>query len=252
VPLISEIVNVFASLSLKSFGLLVKANFFSLTIDSVRKSILKYMKEPLVSTSKDCVSDRIKKVILERICDGSYVPGQRLVELQIAKEFDTSQAPVREALSELSAMRVVETEPYKGTRVREITEKEWQECLEIRGVLEQFAAEKVLNRLEGKIEVLREIAMATLKAAQKNDVQEYGLANIEFHRLIVEAAENKTLLLVWESLANEVRALASVYSNATYLVQAAQDHLEIVEAFAEGDNRYAGKLLKIHTDTLIL
>lgn len=210
------------------------------------------MKDPLVITAKDCVSDRIKKVILERICNGIYIPGQRLVELQIAKELETSQAPVREALSELSAMRILETEPFKGTRVREITEIEWQECLEIRGVLEQFAAEKIANRLEDKIEILREKALATLKAAKKNNVQEYGLANLEFHRLIIEATENKTLLLVWESLANEIRVLASVYANAINLVQAAEDHLEIVEAFAEGDNRYAGKLLKIHTDTLLV
>lgn len=210
----------------------------------------KSMKYPLACESKDCMSDRIKKVILERICDGTYTCGQRLVELQIAKEFKTSQAPVREALSELEAMRIVETEPFKGTRVREITSREWQECLEIRGVLEQFAAEKILDRLENKIGLLKQKALATLKAAQKNDIQKYGLANIEFHRLIVEATENRTLILVWESLATEIRALASVYANAVNLVQSAQDHMEIVEAFAEGDNRYAGKLLKIHTEII--
>ena len=201
---------------------------------------------------KDCMSDRIKKVILQRICNGTYPPGQRLVELQIAKEFKTSQAPIREALCELEAMRIVETEPFKGTRVREITSTEWQECLEIRGVLEQFATEKIADRLKNKIEELKQKALETVKAAQQQNIQKYGLANIEFHRLIVEATENQTLIMVWESLANEIRALASIHVNAANLTQAAQDHLEIVEAFAEGDNRYAGKLLKIHTETLLV
>jgi DNA-binding GntR family transcriptional regulator len=206
----------------------------------------------LMYKSKDCMSDRIKKVILDRICDGTYAPGQRLVELQIAREFETSQAPVREALCELEAMRIVETEPFKGTHIREITSREWQECLEIRGALEQFAAEKILDRLDNKIGDLKRRALETVKAAKKHDVQKYGLANIEFHRLIVEATENETLILVWESLATEIRALASVYANAVNLVKAAEDHLEIVEAFATGDNRYAGKLLKIHTETVLI
>lgn len=210
------------------------------------------MAYPLMYKSKDCVSDRIKKVILDRICDGTYAPGQRLVELQIAKEFETSQAPIREALSELEAMRIVETEPFKGTHVREITGTEWLECLEIRGVLEQFAAEKIADRLESKLGDLKKRALETVKAAKKHDVQKYGLSNIEFHRLIIEATENQTLILVWESLATEIRALASVYANAVNLVKAAEDHLEIVEAFAAGDNRYAGKLLKIHTETVLV
>jgi len=202
--------------------------------------------------SKDCVSDRIKKIILDRICDGTYGPGQRLVELQIAKEFDISQAPIREALCELEAMRIVETEPFIGTRVRQINNAEWQECLEIRGTLEQFAAEKITDRLKNRIGKLKQIASETLKAAKKHDIQQYGLANMEFHRLIVEASENQTLILVWESLANEVRASATLYATAIDLIRAAQDHLDIVDAFAEGDNRYAGKLLKIHTETMLI
>jgi DNA-binding GntR family transcriptional regulator len=210
------------------------------------------MKYPLMYKSKDCVSDRIKKIILDRICAGTYAPGQRLVELQLAKEFDISQAPIREALCELEAMRIVETEPFKGTHVREITSKEWQECLEIRGVLEQFAAEKIADRVKDRIDDLKKKALETVKAARKNDIQKYGLANIDFHRLIVEATGNQTLITVWESLATEVRALASIYAQAAHLNQAAQDHLEIVEAFSEGDNRYAGKLLRIHAEAVLV
>lgn len=202
--------------------------------------------------SKDCVSDRIKKVILQRVCDGIYSPGQRLVELQIAKEFETSQAPVREALSELEAMRIVETEPYKGTHVREISSKEWQECLEIRGALEQLAAERMADRLKNKIDELRQKSLETIEAARKHNVQDYGIANVAFHRMIVEASDNQTLMIVWESLAAEIRMRSSVYASAMNLMEPAEEHLEITEAFAEGDNRYAGKLLKKHSETILV
>src|SRR5277367_3412308 len=117
-----------------------------------------------MAVKRDCMSDRIRTVILERICDGTYSPGDRLIELQIAREFDTSQAPIREALCQLEAMRVVETQPYKGTRVREIRRKELEECLQIRAVLENLAAGLVGDRLD--IESLRQRARETLEAAK--------------------------------------------------------------------------------------
>jgi DNA-binding GntR family transcriptional regulator len=195
------------------------------------------------------MSDRVKNAILERICNGMYAPGQRLVELQIAHEFQTSQAPVREALCKLESMRIVETKPYKGTRVREISGQELAECLQIRAVLENLAAEQVEERLRQQIDRLREMALKTVKAARQRDLKKYSMANLEFHRLIVQASGNQTLINLWDSLAPEVRMFASVRLNADSLIAAANDHLEIVEAFAEGDNRFAGKLLKKHAES---
>lgn len=201
---------------------------------------------------RDCVSDRIKEVILQRICDGTYAPGQKLVELQIAREFETSQAPVREAFCELEAIRIVETEPYKGTRVRRVSADEMAECLEIRGVLEQLAAEKIGTALQDKIDILKEKAAETVEAARIGDVQRYSAANLDFHRIIVEATNNPTLIMVWHSLAPEVRIRACVNANVANLSECAEEHMEIVEAFAEGDNRYAGRLLKKHTETITI
>ncbi len=198
---------------------------------------------------RDCLSDRVRKVIMERICDGTYAPGDRLIELTIAREFDSSQAPIREAFCKLEAMRIVETEPYKGTRVREISSGELQECLSIRGALENLAAEQVEDRLKLRIGELKQKAQLTLDAAKQRNVRSYTLANLEFHRMIVEASNNQTLLGMWDSLAPEVRMFASVKANVANLEDGASDHFEIVEAFAEGDNRFAGKLLKKHAES---
>jgi DNA-binding GntR family transcriptional regulator len=198
------------------------------------------------------MSDRIKNVIIQRIASGDYRPGQRLVELQIAKEFETSQAPVREALCALEAMRIVDTEPYKGTRVREITLTEWQECLAIRGSLEQLAAETMGDRLQSKIPILQKLALATLDAAKERNIDQYLHPNLEFHRTIIDASANQTLISVWYSLAPEIRMLAGVHANADNLLESAEEHLEVVDALKEGDNRYAGRLLKKHTETVLI
>lgn len=81
------------------------------------------------------------QILLDRILDGTYKPGERLIELQIANELNTSQSPVREALRYLEALRVVETETYKGTRVRSISPRELQESSQIRAALEELGAQ---------------------------------------------------------------------------------------------------------------
>lgn len=205
-----------------------------------------------MADSRCCISDRIKDAILERIRDGLYAPGDRLVELQIADEFETSQAPVREALCKLESMRIVETKPYKGTHVRGIDQKELDESLEIRGLLESLAAEQAEDRMSEKLDVLKKLALETKAAAKKGDVRKYSIANLEFHRLIVEASNNQTLITVWNSLAPEVRMLPSTQAHSSYLNEGANDHLEILEAFADGDNRFAAKLLKKHTEQILL
>ena len=191
-------------------------------------------------------------MILERIADGTYAPGDRLVELQIAREFQTSQAPIREALCELQAIRVLETEPYKGTRVRQISQKELDECLQIRAALETIAAEQADDRLKDNIAELKLAALETVQAAKDRDVSAYTKANLCFHRMIVQASNNETLLMVWDSLAPEIRMQISVHMQVERLTEAAQDHLDIVEAFAEGDNRFAGRLLKKHLESGVL
>jgi DNA-binding GntR family transcriptional regulator len=205
-----------------------------------------------VSVARDCMSDRIKRVILERILNGTYAPGDRIIELHIAREFQTSQAPIREALSELQAIRVLETEPFKGTRVRQISEKELRECLQIRAALESMAAENCDERLKENIAPLKKAAMETVEAARQRDVSRYNQANLRFHRLIVEASNNETLLMVWDSLAPEVRMQVSAHMQIDRLNETAQDHLDIVEAFAEGDNRFAGRLLRKHLESGLL
>ena len=98
--------------------------------------------------SRHCMSDRIRETLAQRIYDGELAPGDRLIELDIAREFDTSQTPVREALRELETLRLVESVPYRGTRVRGISDREMTEAYTVRGALEQLAGELAAAHLK--------------------------------------------------------------------------------------------------------
>ncbi len=84
--------------------------------------------------------EQIKDVILQRIVEGSYEPGSRLVETRIAQELGVSQAPVREALRDLEQVGCVVHEPYRGCSVRAFSAEELMDAFPVRAALEALAA----------------------------------------------------------------------------------------------------------------
>ena len=194
---------------------------------------------------RSATHDQIKEILLERILNGTYQPGERLIELQLAQELNTSQAPVREALRYLEAMKAVETEPYKGTRVRIISDRELAESSQVRAVLEQFAGELAAANLKGDVKQLQSEARKFMAAAKKRDFAEYSRHDIEFHRLIVKASGNDLLLSIWESVVLETRfrkTLAKIGEDQ--LITFGNAHLPVIDSLEIGDGKTAGAVLK--------
>jgi DNA-binding GntR family transcriptional regulator len=101
------------------------------------------------SIARTVLREQIKDLVLERIVSGHYAPGERLVETRLAREFGTSQAPVREALRSLELLRFVESEPFRGARVREVSVAELIEVYPVRSALEEVAAREAARLLNG-------------------------------------------------------------------------------------------------------
>src|SRR5207248_4380034 len=146
------------------------------------RSVARAVRETTMSVQRDCMRDQIRRVLVQRILDGYYKPGDRLVELQIARELKTSQGPVREALRELEALRLVESETYRGTRVRALSEREMEEAGQVRGVLEQTAAQWAAAMLKRNVAPLRAELEAIRQAAAMRNLEGYARHNMAFHR----------------------------------------------------------------------
>ena len=104
--------------------------------------------------SRTVLREQVKDVLLQRIVSGELKPGERLVETRIASELGTSQAPVREALRDLELLRMVESEPFRGARVRAFGDDELIEVYPVRAVLEELAAKEAAKLLGGDVTVL--------------------------------------------------------------------------------------------------
>lgn len=203
-----------------------------------------------MSLTRAVLGQQIREILLERILKGDLQPGDRIVELQIAQELGTSQAPVREALRELQALGFVEREPYRGTRVRRITVDELAEIFPVRAALEELAAGEAARGLDGKVEELRSEFEAMRVAARRGDLHALAGHDATFHRLIVEAAGNKVLLDLWRTLRVEARVVVTALKTDIDLDELAEMHRPLLEALAQGSPEGAGKALRYHFEVL--
>ena len=154
--------------------------------------------------ARTVLREQVKEVLLERILRGELRPGDRLVETRIAQELGTSQAPVREALRDLELANLVESEPFRGARVRGVSDDDLLQIFPVRAALEELAAKEATRRLGGDVSVLEAEIAAMRAAAKKGDTRTQLACDIAFHRAVVEASGNRVLLQAWLALGIEV------------------------------------------------
>jgi DNA-binding GntR family transcriptional regulator len=184
---------------------------------------------------------------LKRISEGVYLPGERLKEMALAHEFEVSQAPVREVFRELETLGVLVSEHYRGTHVREISSQETYDAYQLRGYLEEIAAQLIpLTKLKDEIESIESLQASMRKAARTGDPDGFARANTQFHRSIVSLASNQTLLKVWDSLEIGMLSRLNLQKNEYKLRSLAEIHQPIVDSLKRGDLKKTGVLLREH------
>ncbi|MDR3414980.1 MAG: GntR family transcriptional regulator [Nevskia sp.] len=203
-----------------------------------------------VRVHRTCMRDHVRNAIVSRILDGTTPPGTRLKELALAREFNVSQAPVREALRELEALGLLESERYRGTRVRNIDLIELREAYELRAVIEEAAARRAvpcakadLDRLESDLKLMR-------RAIREKDSDALMDNAVNFHRHIVQMSGNSLYLRAWERMAWDVRARIAV-QRIGLIRGFAEQRKAVITALREGDGVRAGQLLRGMVEELL-
>lgn len=189
--------------------------------------------------------EQIREHIVEGIVSGRWKPGERIVERRIATELEVSQTPVREALRELETLRLIESAPNKGVRVRNLTAADLEEIYPVRAGLEQIAAELAAPRLAEDTSALEPEVAALCEADRRSDGEAQVRHTVAFHRELVRASGNSVLLHTWESLGIEIWTTLSIRWLGTRQESYAEEHQAVVDAFRRRDPRVA-ELVKEH------
>jgi DNA-binding GntR family transcriptional regulator len=198
--------------------------------------------------SRPTLRDQIKDALLQRILQGTYAPGERIVEIRVAREFGVSQAPVREALRELEILRLVESEPFRGARVRGVRPEEIAETYPVRAALEEVAARAAAPALAGRVQPLTDELDGMRAAAADGDLHRFVAHDVAFHRSIVVASGNRTLIDMWETLHIDLRTRLTLIQRLGDLADVAERHVPVMNALQAGDGLLAGRLVREHIE----
>jgi DNA-binding GntR family transcriptional regulator len=192
------------------------------------------------------LGSRIRDILMNRIINGHYMPGERLLELKLAAEFGTSQVPVREALRHLEMSGLVTIKPRRGSFVNAYEASAQKDIFFVRGALEESAARIATPRLSKNVAPLQAHVDGMREAARRGDIEALGRHSVAFHRMIVTAAGNDLLLKLWESLHVETHTRITLHGRGIDFMAAAESHQPIVDAIKAGDVEAACRLSREH------
>ena len=197
--------------------------------------------------ARNVLSEQVKDRILQWILEGELAPGSRIIETRVARELGVSQAPVREALRDLTTLGVVEMQPYRGASVRRPSKTDLVEAMEVRAELEALAARQAATRITQEcLNELRSLIDEMHELAEAGDAHGHARNNTAFHGTVVRASGNKTLVRTWSMLEPYARTYVTAMVPGTDLVWLGDRHSAIVEALAAGDPEAAAETMRTH------
>ncbi|MGY0488842.1 GntR family transcriptional regulator [Streptomyces sp. WG-D5] len=199
--------------------------------------------------AKQYALDQLRKAILR----GEMSPAQRLVENELAEQYDVTRASIRAALLELAAEGLVERIRNRGSRVRVVTVEEAVEITECRMALEGLCAAKAAEQAtDAQLDELAELGDAMSKAVGEGDPLTYSDLNHELHARIRDISGQRTAVTLLERLnAQLVRHRFQLALRPGRSQQSLGEHLAMIETIRARDPQAAETAVRAHLRSVI-
>jgi DNA-binding GntR family transcriptional regulator len=196
-------------------------------------------------------SDRVLQEIQRAIVDGDIAPGSKISEPELARRFDLSRAPLREALARLERCHLIERLPNIGARVVTLSIAGLSSLYQIREELEglacRLAAEHMSDSEISELQQLLDLHLTTQRVREgESYYQEAG--DVDFHYRVIQGSNNPYLINI---LCDELYYLVRMYRvqlgmNGPRVSRAFDEHKAILTAIANRDGELADLLMRRH------
>lgn len=198
------------------------------------------------ATKNEIVYSKMREAILE----GSLNPGERLVVAELARVYDVSPMPVREAIARLGQEGLVEVNPHIGARVTSVDRKELMEITAIRTELETLAARLATPLLsEADISQMQKYCLYMRESLLEGDTTRYESLNREFHELVYRNCGNETLLSLINTLWTKSEITRTVFRRfPARNAQSLAEHEEWLAAVKERDPDRVAAIVRQHKE----
>lgn len=194
---------------------------------------------------RQTLSDSVYERLREAILGGDIAPGDELNQVSLARQFDVSRVPVREALRRLQAEQLVTATPYQQYIVSAVTPRALLELLDLREELEVFAVTRHMQNFGEELERQAKALNAELKKI--DDGTEWLARDVELHSLF-DGPGTEVSRIVLELRGRVHRYLRTVASTSKRRRQACSEHDRIIAAMVAKDPKAAEQALREHVE----
>jgi DNA-binding GntR family transcriptional regulator len=186
--------------------------------------------------------------LIDLIVGGELLPGQHMVETDLARQLGVSRQPIREALHRMEAEGWVDLRPSQGAFVHVPTDSEVDELLDVRALLEAETARLATRSPNaGQLARLREICLEGGAAVDADDVTAAAAANNVFHAEVAAIGGNAVLAELADIVGRRVqwyyRMVAPARGHGSWA-----EHAELIEAIEARDAERAEAVARKHTE----
>ncbi|HSV21227.1 MAG TPA: GntR family transcriptional regulator, partial [Casimicrobiaceae bacterium] len=195
------------------------------------------------------LSHSISQQLAAEIIGRELAPGTRLDEVSLAARFGVSRSPVRDALRQLSATRLVAYAPHRGFSVVAIDRAELGGLFEASGEVEALCARLCTQRaLPAERKRIQMIHASAAKALTSRNVKVYASLNEEFHQAIFAAAHNETLAEVAKNLRQRLAPFRGrlFFVSRNRMARSHDEHDALVAAIVAQDADAAAHAMREH------
>lgn len=182
------------------------------------------------------------------IIEARIHPGQDLNTVELARRYNTSRTPVREALILLENEGLVDIAPRKRPRARVYSIEEVREIYRTRTALLEFVAGDVARlATDADLATLKALLVRMRRAAEANDLIAYMWLNVDFHDCNTRLSGNATVKRIIDSLLLRTLAMRRIsLSQPGRMAESIENHERLVDAYEKRDSYMAGAILRAH------
>ncbi len=190
------------------------------------------------------IADKIFDALSERIVTGVLPAGEKLRQDHIARDYDASHVPVREALLRLEAHGLATSLPRRGTRVSALNPSEIREVVEMRVALEVLALSHAIPKMTDEDIAAVKTAFERCEAA--SDMLDWDRANRAFHMALLAPCNMDRLLDTIADLQLAAARHLFAYWKGQWRPRHDADHAALVQAIVERDAMTACSVMRRH------
>ena len=199
------------------------------------------------------LGQRAADIIRTRIVTGEYPMGSRLIEEELATEFNISRACIRDAFLMLESEGMVVRERNRCTRVLDFNKEKIINLFKFRRAIEQLCIETCAeNENIPKQAVTDKIAqLKQLRDCEEIDSLEFVKTDLALHEEFVLASKNTYAINIWEGLKYQIMTLLfSMYKQykMEFSFEGLNEHMVMIASLDQNDIEGAITMLHNHID----